>query len=56
MKDAGTPTPLGGGKLLYVGRDGRGVELEIIAVPDNKRPNSMAIIHAMPTYYRDKES
>lgn len=56
MEDAGVPVPNGGDRLLYVGRDERGVELEIIAVPDNRRPGGLAVIHAMPTYYRWKES
>lgn len=45
-----------GDKLLYIGADSRGVELEIGAVPDDKRPGGVAVIHAMPTQYRDRRS
>lgn len=55
MRSAGTPLVLQGEQLLYIGTDDRGVELEIIAVPDNKRPAGLAVIHAMPTYYRRRE-
>lgn len=36
-------------KILFVGIDGRGVELEIIAVV---LPGRLLVIHAMPTHYR----
>ena len=39
----------GDGQLLYVGQDDRGIELLIIAVPDNRDPGGLAVIHAMPT-------
>jgi hypothetical protein len=41
-----------GDQLLFVGPDDRGVELEIIAVPDNQKPETLAVIHAMPTSFR----
>ena len=52
MVDAGVPTLVGEDQLLYVGIDDRGVELEVIAVPDDRRPGQLAVIHAMPTSYR----
>lgn len=55
MSAAGVPVELDGGKLLYIGTDGQGVELEIVAVPDDKRPGDLAVIHAMPTYYRKEQ-
>lgn len=55
MRDAGTPTLIGD-QLHYLGRDDRGVELEIIAVPDDRHPGGLAVIHAMPTYYRKGKS
>jgi len=41
-----------GDQLLFVGVDDRGIELEIIAVPDNRNPETLAVIHAMPTELR----
>lgn len=41
--------------LVYVGPDDRGIELEIVAVPDDKRPDGLAVIHAMPTALREKK-
>lgn len=38
----------------WVGVDDRGVELEIVAIDDDKR-DGLAIIHAMPTAYRRKK-
>ena len=55
MAGAGVPELLSGGKLLYVGFDSRGVELEVVAVPDDKCPGNLAVIHAMPTVYRMRE-
>ncbi|MDF9716051.1 hypothetical protein [Nocardioides sp. ChNu-99] len=51
MTDAGEPTT-DGDALVYVGTDSRGVEIEVVAVPDDRRPGGLAIIHAMPTQYR----
>jgi hypothetical protein len=51
MIDAGEPT-VQGDTLRYVGRDQHGVEIEIVAVPDDRRPDTLAVIHAMPTKYR----
>ena len=44
--------------LIYVGTDDRGVELEIVVVRDDRytdQPERLAIIHVMPTAYRDRE-
>jgi hypothetical protein len=49
----GTVSPVQvGDQLLFVGADDRGIELEIIAVPDNRNPETLAVIHAMPTELR----
>jgi hypothetical protein len=39
-------------QLLFVGEDDRGIELAIIAVPDDRNPETLAVIHAMPTEFR----
>ncbi len=41
-----------GDQLLFVGVDDRGIELEIVAVPDDRNPETLAVIHAMPTEFR----
>ncbi len=41
-----------GDQLLFVGADDRGIELEIIAVPDDRNPETLAVIHAMPKEFR----
>jgi hypothetical protein len=51
MANAGKPTVIGD-RLHYVGADSRGVELEVIAVADDRSPGGLAVIHAMPTGYR----
>jgi hypothetical protein len=45
-----------GDRLLFVGLDDRGVELEVIAVPDDRDPDALAVIHAMPTSFRRERS
>ena len=50
MRDAGEPTVVGDA-LQYVGRDESGLELEIVAVPDD-RGDGLAVIHAMPAEWR----
>lgn len=40
-------------KILFIGPDDRGVELEILAVV---LPGQLLVIHAMPTHYREKRS
>ena len=39
MRNAGVPVLVPGtDQLLYIGKDDRGVELEVIAVPDDRDP------------------
>ena len=52
MIDAGEPE-VDGDAFVYTGRDDRGIELEIIAVPDD-RFQGLAVVHAMPTSYRGR--
>lgn len=53
MRNAGIPVLVPGtDQLLYVGKDDRGVELEVIAVPDERDPGGVTVIHAMPTFMR----
>jgi hypothetical protein len=40
-----------GDQLLFLGVDDRGIELEIIAVPDDRNSETLAVIHAMPTEF-----
>ena len=42
------------GAYSWVGIDDRGIELEVVAVPDDKR-DGLAIIHAMPTEFRKRK-
>jgi hypothetical protein len=51
VMNAVDPIPVGD-QLLFVGVDDRGIELEIIAVPDSRNPETLAVIHAMPTEFR----
>lgn len=54
MVTAGVPVLVDtdlGPQLHYVGTDDRGVELHVIAVPDDRRDGGLAVIHAMPTSY-----
>lgn len=44
LGDGGDP------KILFIGFDGRGIELEIVAVV---LPGELLVIHAMPTHYRE---
>lgn len=54
MANAGKPTVIGD-QLHYIGTDGRGVEIEVVAVPDDRNPGGLAVIHAMPTSFRRRE-
>ncbi|MGH3094514.1 MAG: hypothetical protein ACRDMV_00765 [Streptosporangiales bacterium] len=45
---------IGKDRYYYVGVDDRGIELEIIIVPDDKDPDGWTITHAMPTSYRER--
>ena len=49
MINAGEPTTEGDA-LIYVGEDDRGIELLIIAVPDDRNPGGLAVIHASPNW------
>lgn len=53
MMNAEEPTTVGD-QLLYVGIDDRGVELEVIAVPDDSGRADLTVIHAMPTMWRSR--
>ena len=53
MANAGHPTEHGD-QLFYIGEDDRGVELLIIAVPDDKNPGGLAVIHASPTAWHNR--
>jgi hypothetical protein len=37
---------------LFIGVDDRGIELDIVAVPDDRNPETLAVVHAMPTGFR----
>lgn len=37
------------------GPDSRGVEIELVAVPDDRKPGGLAVIHAMPASFRGEE-
>jgi hypothetical protein len=52
IQDAGTPNDRGGraGATAALRRHRRpGVQLHVVAIPDNRREGWLAIIHAMPT-------
>jgi hypothetical protein len=51
LMNAGEPI-VEGTKYWYYGPDDRGVELEIIAVPDDTGRADVTVIHVMPTLYR----
>ena len=43
-----------GDQLHYFGTDSRGVELEVVALPDDRNPRGLAVIHEMPVNFRIK--
>ncbi|PWC04264.1 hypothetical protein [Agromyces badenianii] len=43
-----------GDATIFIGSDDRGVELEIVAVPDDRNAGGLAVIHAMPTEWRNR--
>jgi hypothetical protein len=43
-------------RLLWVGVDDRGIELEIIGLVADEDPDLVIIIHCMPTTYPRKET
>lgn len=58
MTNAPAPTLVeteDGPQLHFFGADDRGVELHVVAVPDIRRVAGLAVIHAMPTSYTDRE-
>lgn len=42
-----------GDREYYIGVDSRGIEIEMIIVPDDKHPGGLACIHAMPLHFRE---
>lgn len=55
MVNAGDPAIIEtarGRQLHYVATDDRGVELHVIAVPGDRDPDILVVIHAMPTSYK----
>lgn len=53
MADAGDPVA-DGDQLHFVGIDDRGLELHIIAIPDDRAEEGIAVIHAAPTEWRNR--
>lgn len=53
MANCRDPVPVGDA-YLYVADDDRGVELEIVIVPDDRNDEGWAVIHAMPTAFREQ--
>jgi hypothetical protein len=56
MVDAGEPAIIPGAgdlddRLLFIGRDEKGAELEVIAIA---QPDHLLVIHVMPYAYRRK--
>ena len=51
MANAGVPTVIGD-QLHYLGIDSRGIQIEVIAVPDDRNPGGLTVIHAMPISFR----
>ena len=51
LVNAGEPV-LVGDQFFYLGQDDRGVQLEIVAVPDDSGRADLTVIHAMPTALR----
>jgi hypothetical protein len=55
MVNAGDPiVDPAGDQLVFVGRDDRGIELHIIAVPDDRDPAGLTVIHCMPNAWHEK--
>ena len=55
MIDAGVPVEVPGtDQLEYVGTDDRGMVLHIIAVPDDREPDGLVVIHCIPQAMRRK--
>jgi hypothetical protein len=43
-----------GDAQVFIGVDASGLEIEIVVVPDNRRPGELAVIHAMPRRWRTR--
>ncbi len=43
-----------GDQMHYIGTDDRGLELHIIAVPDDRAEDTIAVIHAAPNEWRNR--
>ncbi|HZM65244.1 MAG TPA: hypothetical protein VFC16_02965, partial [Nakamurella sp.] len=54
LQNAHTTTQVSGDAFLLVGSDDRGVELELIVLPDDRRADGRVVIHAMPTAWRQR--
>jgi len=52
LRDAGTPRTIDNGKLLWIGVDERGRELELIGIIAAEDPDLVIIIHVMPLDFR----
>jgi hypothetical protein len=54
LTGAHSTTPAGSDGYLLIGVDARGVELELIVVPDDRDEDCWVVIHAMPTAWRKR--
>jgi hypothetical protein len=54
LTGAHSTTPVGTDGYLLIGVDARGVELELIVVPDDLDEDGWVVIHAMPTAWRKR--
>ncbi|UOQ58538.1 hypothetical protein MUN78_06870 [Leucobacter allii] len=52
LRDAGTPRSIENDKLLWVGTDERGRELELVGFIAEEDPDLVIIIHVMPLNFR----
>jgi len=52
LRSARSTTPVGSDGYLLIGVDARGVELELIVVPDDRDDDGWVVFHAMPTAWR----
>lgn len=43
-----------GDAALYVGVDARGLAIELVVVPDDRRAGGFTVIHAMPQEWRKR--
>lgn len=53
MINAGDPT-VDGDQMHYIGTGDRGLELHIVAVPDDRDEDAIAVIHAAPNEWRNR--